>query len=96
MSLGVWDEPVPGGLSDNDPQRLIGSSINRRHGPVGVDVALLEKVCHGGMFEVSHAQVWPSIALSLPAAYQSRCRALSSSSTVSVYMPPCYWHDNNR
>lgn len=82
MSLGVWDEPGCGGLNDNDPQRLIGSSINRRHGPVGIGVVLMEKVCHGGRFEVSHAQVRPRIAFSLPAAYQSRCRALSSSSTT--------------
>jgi hypothetical protein len=58
-------------------------------------MALLEKVkevCHWGAgLEVSGAQAMPSVAQS-PAPFGSRCRTLSSSSTLSAYESS---HDNN-
>jgi hypothetical protein len=52
MCLNVW---------------LLGSGTIRRCGLVGVGVALLEEVCHcRGGFEVSYAQVPPSVEFQSP------------------------------
>lgn len=54
-------------------------------------VVLLEESVTGGWVLVFQKLKPGSKALSLPAAYGSRCRTLSSfSNTISASMPPCY------
>jgi hypothetical protein len=40
---------VCGGLNENGSHRLLGSGTFRKCGFVGVGVALMEGVCHGGV-----------------------------------------------
>jgi hypothetical protein len=64
-------------LSENGPHRLIGSGTIRRCGFFGVDVALLEEVCHW-RWALRFQMLKPGlVSLFLPASYGSRCRTFS-------------------
>jgi hypothetical protein len=89
-----------GGLNRNGSHRLmclnawpIERDTVRSYGLVGVDVALLEKVCHcggslWGLLCWSYAQA--SVTQSSD-AFRSRGRTFSSfSSTISAWMLPCF------
>jgi hypothetical protein len=71
-----------------------GSSAIRRCGFVGVDLALLEEVCHcaGGLWELPPSCLEDR---SLLAAFGIRCRVLSSSNTMPAWKLACFWHDDN-
>jgi hypothetical protein len=70
----------------------IGSGTIRRYDGLVRGGVTSEEVCHCGVsFEVSYAQAPPSVEDSLfLAAFGSRCRTLSSSSTKSAYTMPCF------
>ena len=55
-----------GSLNENDPHRLRRSGTIRKYGLFGIEMSLLEEVCHWGVgYEVSNAQARPSIPLFL-------------------------------
>ena len=64
-----------------------------RFGLVGGGMILLEVFHRGVRFEVSYAQVLPSVEHSLLlAAGRSRCRTFGSSSTMSACLLPSFPH----
>ena len=90
MTMLLWESQC-GGLNKNVPHRLMESGTIKKSGFVGVGVALLEEVCHWE-WALGFQMLKPGpVSLSLPAAFPSRCRTLTSfSSTMSAYVPPCF------
>ena len=90
----IESDRVCSGLNRFGPHRLMclnmldpGSGTIRKYGLFGVGVVLLEEVCHCG------GRLWdpPSSCLenNLLVAFRTRCRTLSSSSTISAWTLPC-------
>ena len=87
-------------LCKNGPHRLLYLNLSHqgvelRKGLEGLGgVFLLEEVCHWGWA----VEVWkpmPGPVCLFFLVYESGCRILNSSSTLSAYMPPCFPpHDN--
>ena len=79
-----------GGLKENGPKE---GGIIRRHGFVGVNVVLLEEVCHcgGGLWSLIYAQATPIISVHfLLPADQDKCSAPSpDTSPLSICMLLC-------
>ena len=78
---------------------VIGSGTIRRYGLVGVDVALLEELCHcGAGFEFSYTQAMPSVAYILSLLSVDQDIELSAPSPASHLPAHCHascLYDNN-